>query len=113
MEPVGKPLGLDWKMITALLTSTVAKENAIATLGVLYGVGEEGLTQVLPKVMSSASALSFLVVLMLIIPCAATMTVMKQELGSWKWLAAAFGLMLTISFLGGVVAYHLALWMGI
>ncbi|MDO8786437.1 MAG: ferrous iron transport protein B [Syntrophales bacterium] len=113
LEPVGKPLGLDWKMITALLTSTVAKENAIATLGVLYGVGEEGLTQVLPGVMSSASALSFLVVLMLIIPCAATMTVMKQELGSWKWLAAAFGLMLAISFLGGVVAYHFALWMGI
>ena len=63
LEPVGKPLGLDWKMITALLTSTVAKENAIATLGVLYGVGEEGLIHVLPGVMSPASALSFLVVL--------------------------------------------------
>ena len=112
LEPVGKPLGLDWKMITALLTSTVAKENAIATLGVLYGVGEEGLIHVLPGVMSSASAISFLVVLMLIIPCAATMTVMKQEMGSWKWFTAAFGLMLVISFLGGIVAHHLALWMG-
>jgi ferrous iron transport protein B len=113
LEPVGKPLGLDWKMITALLTSTVAKENAIATLGVLYGVGDEGLIHVLPRVMSPASALSFLVLLMLIIPCAATMTVMKQEMGSWKWLTAAFGLMLAISFLGGIVAYHLALWMGL
>ena len=113
LEPVGKPLGLDWKMITALLTSTVAKENAIATLGVLYGVGEEGLTHVLPKVMSPASALSFLVVMMLTIPCVATMAVMKQEMGNWKWWSAAFGVMLAISLLGGIVAYHLALWMGL
>ncbi|MFA4915387.1 MAG: ferrous iron transport protein B [Syntrophales bacterium] len=113
LEPIGQPMGLDWKMITALLTSTVAKENAIATLGVLYGVGEEGLMNVLPGVMSPASALSFLVVLMLIIPCVATMAVMKQEMGSWKWLIVSLGLMIAVSLLGGVVAYHFALWIGL
>ena len=113
LEPIGNPMGLDWKMLTALITSFVAKENAIATLSVLYGVGEHGLLQVLPKVVSHASALAFLVVLMLFIPCAATVAVMKREMGSWKWFASSLVLMLVVSFLGGVIAYHLALWIGL
>ncbi|MDD5169734.1 MAG: ferrous iron transport protein B [Syntrophales bacterium] len=113
IEPIGKPMGLDWKMMTALLTSIVAKENSMATLGVLYGVGREGLVHTLPSVMSHASALAFLVVLMLFIPCAATLAVMKRELDSWKWFSASFTLMLAISFIGGVIAYHVALWIGL
>ena len=113
VEPLGRPLGLDWKMMTALLTSIVAKENAIATLGVLYGVGDEGLVRVLPAVMAPASALSFLVVLMLFIPCAATVAVMKRELGSWSWFGASFALMLSMSFFLGFLAYRLAIWIGL
>ncbi len=113
LEPVGKPLGLDWKMIVALLTSLVAKENSIATLGVLYGVGEEGLIHMLPQMVSHASALAFLVVLMLFIPCAATVAVMKREMGSWKWFGSALAAMLAVSYLGGLIAYRLALWIGL
>ena len=113
LEPIGNPMGLDWKMLTALITSFVAKENAIATLSVLYGVGEHGLLQVLPKVVSHASALAFLVVLMLFIPCAATVAVMKREMGSWKWFASSLLLMLVVSFFGGVISYQLALWIGL
>jgi ferrous iron transport protein B len=113
LEPIGKPLGLDWKMITALMTSIVAKENAIATLGVLYGVGEKGLLHVLPNVVSHASALAFLVVMMLFVPCAATVTVMRQEMGSGKWFVSSILLMLALSYFGGVVAYHFALWVGL
>ena len=113
IEPVGRPLGLDWKMMTALLTSIVAKENAIATLGVLYGVGDEGLVRVLPAVMTPASALAFLVVLMLFIPCAATVAVMKREMGSWTWFGASFALMLSLSFFLGLFAYRLAIWIGL
>ncbi len=113
IEPVGRPLGLDWKMMTALLTSIVAKENAIATLGVLYGVGDAGLVRVLPAVMTPASALAFLVVLMLFIPCAATVAVMKREMGSWRWFGASFALMLGLSFFLGLIAYRLAIWIGL
>lgn len=113
LEPVGRPLGLDWKMITALITSIAAKENAIATLGVLYGVGEKGLLHVLPDVVSHASALAFLVVLMLFIPCAATVAVMKREMGNWKWFASSLLLMLSVSYFSGMLAYHLALWIGL
>ena len=113
LEPVGKPMGLDWKMLTALITSFVAKENVIATLGILYGVGEHGLLEVLPNVVSHASALAFLVVLMLFIPCVATLTVMKKEMGSSKWFASSLLSMLIVSFSGGIIAYHFALWAGL
>jgi ferrous iron transport protein B len=111
-EPLGRPLGLDWKMVTALLTSIVAKENAVATLGVLYGVGDQGLLQVLPTVMGHASALAFLTVLMLFVPCAATVVVMKREMGNRIWFTSSLLLTLGISYLGGLAAYRIAIWTG-
>ncbi|MGB9716764.1 MAG: nucleoside recognition domain-containing protein, partial [Thermodesulfovibrionales bacterium] len=113
IEPLGKPMGLDWKMAVALLSSFIAKENSIAALGVVYGVGEEGLSNVLPLAMSHASALSFLVVLMLFVPCVATLAVMRQEMGSWKWFIFSFVIISIVSFLSGIVAYNIALFLKI
>jgi ferrous iron transport protein B len=112
VEPIGRPMGLGWREMVALISSLVAKENSVATLAVLYGVGQEGLREVLPKVMGQASALAFLAVLMLFVPCAATVAVMKQEMGSWRWFLSSFVFMIVISFLAGAVAYHVALALG-
>jgi ferrous iron transport protein B len=109
IEFLGAPMGLDWRMMVALLSSIVAKENSIASLGVLYNVGEQGLRVVLPTVISHASALAFLVMLMIFIPCVPTITVMKQEMGNWKWFAFSILFMLCFSLAGGVAAYHLAI----
>jgi ferrous iron transport protein B len=113
LAPLGSIMGLDWKMMVALLTSYVAKENCIATLGVLYGVGEEGLGKVLPLVMTRASALSFLVALMLFIPCVATSVVMWQEMRNRRLFAFSFIFMLLLSLGAGAVAYHLAIALGL
>ncbi len=113
VEPIGAPLGLDWKMIAALLSSIIAKENAVATLGVLYDVGDQGLRNVLPGVVSHASALSFLVVLMVFVPCLPTITVMKQEMADWRWFAFSILFMLALSFSAGMLAYHGALRFGL
>jgi len=113
LEPLGSPLGFDWRLITALLTSIVAKENAIATLGVLYGVGDEGLVKVLPQVLAPASALAFLVVLMLFVPCAATLAVMRREMDSWRWFSASFAAMLVLSIAAGIASYNLARMLGL
>lgn len=112
IEPLGAPLGLSWQQIVSLISSIVAKENAVATLGVLYNVGAQGLTEVLPRVMGKASTFAFLTVLMLFIPCAATVSVMKQEMGGWKWFLASIAFMFVVSFLGGVIAYRMALLFG-
>jgi ferrous iron transport protein B len=113
IEPIGAPMGLGWREMVALVSSLVAKENAVATLAVLNNVGQEGLREVLPQVMGQASGLAFLVVLMLFVPCAATVAVMKQEMGSWKWFLISFFFMVAVSFGAGVAAYHFALSMGL
>ncbi len=113
IEPIGRPVGLDWKMIIALLASITAKENSIAAMGVLYGVGEEGIREILPNVLSHASALSFMVILMLFVPCVATLVVMKQEMGGWRWFLFSFTFMLILSYLSGMAVYRFALMAGI
>jgi ferrous iron transport protein B len=113
LQPLGVPLGLDWKMITALLTGLVAKENVVATLGVLYSVGKDGLVAVLPTVMSHPSAAAFLVVMMLFIPCVATIAVLRQEMNSNKWFYATIVMTLMVSYLGGMAAYQLVRYLGL
>jgi len=109
LAPVGALMGLQWEMIVALLTSFVAKENAIATLGVLFGTGQgaAGLETALTRVLSPASALAFLVVQVLFIPCVATVAAIRQETKSWGWTAFSVGLLLLLSLAGGIAAYHL------
>jgi ferrous iron transport protein B len=114
LAPVGELMGMDWRMIVALLSSFVAKENAIATLGVLYGTGEEGrgFAETISAVVSPATALSFLTVTMLFIPCAASVAVMYQETRSWRWTVFGVTLLLVIALLAGVVVYQVASWAG-
>lgn len=114
LSPLGALLGVGWQMMVALLTSFIAKENTIATLGVLLGVGEEeaGLAQVLPTLLTPASALAFLVVQMLFIPCVAAVATIRQETGSWKWTAVSVLLLLLVSFAVGIGVYQLALLAG-
>jgi len=109
LEPVGRVMGLDWRLMVAVLTSFVAKESAIATLGVLFGAGEgSGLADTLAGAFRPATALAFLVVQTLFIPCVATVAVIKQETRSWLWTAFDVGFLLLVSFAAGTAAYWLA-----
>ena len=106
LEPVGRLLGLDWRLTVALLSSFVAKENSIATLGVLFRAGEEGLAALLAATYPPATALAFLVVQVLFIPCVATVAAIRQETASWRWTVFSIGLLLAISLLAGAVTFH-------
>ena len=114
LEPVGKWMGLDWRLTVSLLTSFPAKENAIATLGVLFGsTAETGLAAALAAAYSTATALAFLVVSILFIPCIATVAVTRQETGSWGWTLLNLGMLLGLSIGAGVLVYHAAVWIGV
>jgi ferrous iron transport protein B len=109
LEPVGGLMGFDWRLLVALLTSFIAKENSIATLGVLFGAGEEaGLAEILASTFSIPTALAFLVVQMLFVPCVATVAAVKQETGSWGWTLFSLAFLLVVSWGGGVGIYWLA-----
>jgi ferrous iron transport protein B len=103
LAPFGAWMGLDWRMIVALLTSVVAKENTIATLGVLYqGSG----LRAMAATITPAAALAFLVIQVTFVPCVATVAAIHQETRSWKWTAFSVGLLLVISVTTGVVVYQ-------
>ncbi len=112
MEPVGALMGLgDWRLIVALLSSLVAKENSVATLGVLFGAETSGaagadLATQVAAVLVPAAAAAFLVVQMTFIPCVATVAAIKQESRSWGWTGVSVGLTLAVAFLLGIVVYQ-------
>jgi ferrous iron transport protein B len=114
VEPIGQWMGFDWRLTVALITSFPAKENAVATLGVLFGSSPDAaLAQTLTSTFSVASALSFLVVTMLFIPCMATVAVIRQETNSWGWTLLNIALLLIISIAAGAGVYHLAAAVGL
>jgi ferrous iron transport protein B len=113
LEPVGQTMGLDWRLIVATVSAFVAKENSIAALGVIYGADAEGLGRMLQAAVTPASALSFLVVNMLFVPCVATVAAIRQETGSWRWTLVSVGLMLGVALFAGFLVYQLAIMAGL
>jgi ferrous iron transport protein B len=106
LEPLGSLLGFDWRLTVALFTSFVAKENAIATLGVIYGAEGGSLADALSHSVTIAAGLSFLVTTMLFIPCAATVAAVRQETGSWGWTLFCVGMLLVVAMVAGAIAYR-------
>jgi ferrous iron transport protein B len=95
-EPFFAPLGFDWKMAVALETGLAAKEIVVSTLGVLYAVGDEvdeesnSLVAELKANVSFASAMAFIVFIMIYLPCLAASMVFAKEAGGYKYLAYLF-----------------------
>ena len=113
-EPMGRLMGFDWRLTVALLTGFIAKENSIATLGVLFGTGEgSGLAETLAATFPASTALAFLVVQMLFIPCVAVVGAIRQETGSWKWTLFNSGFLLIISWAAGIGVFWLARLVGL
>lgn len=95
IEPVMRPLGLDWRAGIALLTSIPAKELVVSTMAVLYG-GEDidSLSNniIAHSGMTPASAMAFMVFILLFFPCIGTLATIKAETGSsrWMWFTAIY-----------------------
>ena len=115
-EPAGALMGLgDWRLLVALASGFVAKENTVATLGVLFGSGVAlgtgaagtDLATRVAEVLTPPAAAAFLIVLMTFLPCVATLAAIRQESRSWGWTATSLGLMLVVAFVLAVAVYQL------
>lgn len=113
LEPLGAPMDMDWRLIVAILTGFIAKEVVIATLGVLYAAsGEDAIVATMQATISPATALAFLVITMLFIPCVGTVAAMRREAGArWMWFGT--GLLLVVSYVFGLGVYELAALAGL
>ncbi|MBO7134560.1 MAG: ferrous iron transport protein B [Bacteroidales bacterium] len=87
IEPVMSPMGFDWKISVAVLSSIPAKEIVVSTLGVLYGSEEDNLGESLQKSgdLNNASALALMVFMLLFFPCIATIGAVASETKKIKW----------------------------
>ncbi|MBR4065039.1 MAG: ferrous iron transport protein B [Tidjanibacter sp.] len=91
IEPVMRPMDIDWRGSVALLASIPAKELVVSTLGVLYNTEEESLAGALVHSgdYSPRSAAAFMVFILLFFPCIATIAAIRSETGSRGWAAFA------------------------
>ncbi len=113
LAPVFAPLGWgDWKMAVAAVTGLIAKENVVATFGILFGfaeVAENGdeVWSVLAASMTGIAAYSFLVFNLLCAPCFAAMGAIKREMNNTKWFWFAIGYQCGLAYAVSLCIYQI------
>ena len=119
IEPAIRPLGYDWKIGIALITSFAAREVFVGTMATLYSVGEDAndnsstLRQKMSaavradgsKVYNLATGLSLLVFYVLAMQCMSTLAIVKRETRSWKWPGIQLGYMTVLAYVMSWVVY--------
>jgi len=131
IEPVFRPLGWDWRISSAVIASFPAREIVVATLGVIFNLGDdldaesqEGAQQLSDKlhaatwegssrpVFTVPVALSVMVFFALCAQCAATLAVIRRETNSWRWPLFTFTYMTLLAYVGALATYQLGTWLG-
>ena len=120
IEPVIKPLGYDWKMGIALITSFAAREVFVGTMATIYSVGssEDELSvrermrqEINPStgkpVYDIATSFSLLIFYVFAMQCMSTLAVTRKETGSWKWPLIQFTFMGVLAYFGSLLTYTL------
>lgn len=121
IEPVIKPLGFDWKIGIALITSFVAREVFVGTMATIYSVeGSAEKMETVQKKMKSAKdpqtgqpvfslavAFSLMMFYAFAMQCASTVAVVYRETKNWRWPAVQFAYMTVLAYAASFIAYHL------
>ncbi|QNA44636.1 ferrous iron transport protein B [Lacibacter sediminis] len=120
IEPVIKPLGYDWKIGIALITSFAAREVFVGTMATLYSVDSDGadeqtLRQKMhaavksdgTKVYTLATGVSLMIFYLLAMQCMSTLAIVKRETRSWKWPIIQLVYMTGLAYILSLIAYQL------
>ena len=120
IEPAIEPLGFDWKIGIAVLTSFAAREVFVGTMATLYSVegGDDAdsrkLTEKMAqtkrpdgsKVYTLATGLSLMIFYVLAMQCMSTLAVVRRETRSWKWPIIQFVYMTILAYVMSLIVFQ-------
>lgn len=120
IEPVIRPLGYDWKIGIALVTSFAAREVFVGTLATLYSAEDDGEENLAlrakmnnatfsdgTKVFTLATGVSLLIFYVFAMLCMSTLAIVKRETGSWKWPMIQLAYMTGLAYVLAFITYQL------
>ena len=111
LEPAFRPLGFDWKILTAMIGAFAAKEIFVAQMGIVYSIadadkGSEGLRAILARDYSPLVGLSMMIFLLIGTPCMATVVVTRKESGKWSYALLQLGGLTGIAYVLSLIVYQ-------
>ena len=118
IEPAVEPLGYDWKIGIALITSFAAREVFVGTLATIYSVGDDEEETIKNRMAQEvhagtgkplfnfASGISLLLFYAFAMQCMSTLAIVKRETNTWKWPMLQLGVMTAFAYLVALVAYQ-------
>ena len=119
IEPAVRPLGFDWKIGIALISSFAAREVFIGTLATIYSVGNDDVETIKNKMASEinpsngeplfnlASGISLLLFYAFAMQCMSTLAIVKRETNSWKWPMWQLVSMTALAYIAALAAYQI------
>jgi ferrous iron transport protein B len=119
IEPAIKPLGYDWKIGIALITSFAAREVFVGTMATIYSIGSEDVGTIKSRMKkevdpdtgeprySPAVSVSLLLFYAFAMQCMSTLAVVKKETNSWKWPVLQLFIMTGLAYITALLAYNL------
>ena len=111
IEPVFAPIGIDWRGSVALLTGFVAKEIVVSTMGILYAADQKKDSKALENAlvssgMTSIAALAMMVFVLLYMPCLATLSAIRRETASLKWMIFSISYSTMLAWIMAFLVYQ-------
>lgn len=119
IEPAIRPLGYDWKIGIAIVSSFAAREVFVGTLATIYSVGNDDEATIKNRMSAEvnpilggplfnfASGISLLLFYAFAMQCMSTLAVVKRETNSWKWPALQLVIMSSFAYIVALIAYQL------
>jgi ferrous iron transport protein B len=116
IEPAIAPLGFDWKIGIGLVSSVLAREVMVSTMGTLYGADPStqalSVKVALQHEMKLGGAMALMIFFAFAMQCTSTMAVVRRETNSWKWPAVQFVYMLALAWISAFVVNHVVTALG-
>ena len=117
MEPILNPLGYDWKIGIAIISSFAAREVFVGTLATIFSVGSENVDTIKEKMsyqrkqngqllFNLPTGVSLMVFYAFALQCMSTIAIVKKETNSWKWPAIQFTFMTIIAYISALIVYQ-------